>query len=242
MTQSQTTWSSQVTRTTKNEEEEDEESVPESRTTPDITKSPSASSSDSATVTTTTTTTTVPTSHVEEEEEEEEERESAETGTTSLSRARTDEEEDARPSHPEEEDDSLRPYSQPFSSTSQRRHTTRSRGEVGDSTVSSSPFESSQEIRELRKSIEQIEQSFVASRDRRMEKVMSSSSESETSSVDGDLIDKIDTMKRSIAELDRRVLDGCEGCDVAEEVDQNLERQEAIITKAIDDSSTSFPT
>jgi hypothetical protein len=173
------------------------------------------------------------------EEEEEEEEESPIPVSKHHRKVESDQD--------EEEDYSLRPYSQPFSSAHERRTSVRSRSSAsssngrepsvhGDSTTQ---LESSQEVRDLRHSIEEIEKSFVASRDRRLEKAMGrDSEESPSSSVDGDLVEKIQSMKRRLAELDKRVLDGCEGCVAADEVDLNLREQEAILGQTFESIST----
>jgi hypothetical protein len=86
--------------------------------------------------------------------------------------------------------------------------------------------------------MEEIERSFVASREHRMQRILSrDSDESESGSVGGDLVNKIQSMKQRIAELDRRVLDGCEGCAVAEEVDASLRHQEELLGDIYDAAS-----
>jgi hypothetical protein len=75
---------------------------------------------------------------------------------------------------------------------------------------------------------------------RRTQKILArASDESEFSSVDGDLVEKIQSMKWRLAELDKRVLDGCEGCFVADDVDRSLRHQETILSRTFESVSTS---
>ena len=88
--------------------------------------------------------------------------------------------------------------------------------------------------------MEVIEKSFMASRRRRAQQAMvtSDTSSSEAEQFE-EKISQLQRMKMRLAEIDKAVLNGCEGCEVGQQVNHSLYQQEYMLGQTIDDISTS---
>jgi archaellum component FlaC len=107
---------------------------------------------------------------------------------------------------------------------------------------SSSVSEISQEILELRKRIESIEQSFTASRGKSSQG--KSKSEESDSSLNGDLDEmmaRYAAVTASLRQFDRRLLNGCEQCVAASDVVERLEAEESLVRKTMGELARGSP-
>lgn len=113
--------------------------------------------------------------------------------------------------------------------------TSESRDKVSTSQMSFSSFDTSQEILNLRERMKHLENSYnQASND---ENVEISIDESDSSSGLQSVVDITTNLKKRLTELDEKVLNGCNGCDITIQADQSLRRQEMILSQTLDDAS-----